>query len=1037
MPSHARLAGAIAISGLVALALSAQLAGQAASPSSGSRQSDASPGSMKLVGQVGGTVRDVAVVGDIAYLAVGPRIWVVSVADASAPRVLGMSEVLPYVVTELHADGDRVVSVGLDLRREATILTVHRQGDSAGLQVLGEAVLDCGQCSQLSISGNLAALLDSSGPRFVDIADPSNPTVYEYPFPRRYSYASYDGLVLVGGFAYLFMSTFTERGVVDPRLEVLDLADPGDPAVVARLDVGGILPTIAGNTLYTVSVAVGGAAIVQVVDVSAPTRPRLMSATRLPDQARDIVALAAANGHVFVLRERGAITVLDGLDPSAPRVVSTFDVSGAVNAATVANGRLFLGLSVPHSAVPADPPIRPGLAALDITNPRELRELGRLAVMPAMVADAVVVDEHLYATAGGDDGALWAFDLADPTMPMPETLLDLPVGSSAIGVDGKLLFVSGEDAGLYVVDVTIGGKPRVRSRAAVARGDGPIVAGNGFVHLGDHARLVSLDVRNPDLPVVLPEGWYMPPVSDLAMVGEWLYLTDFGGGWAAVDLREPEEPRLARHDLVGSDTFQIAANNNHVVIAREADFVQDLLVIDVATMTERPPAERIALPGGVAALAVAGDTGIVGTVDRRLWLFDVYDTRQELREVQWLLPDADHGSEPYFQSLRVNDELLVAATSGSGIALLRWDSPVAPQPTPSSSPVPAGHRVYLPATFADEGLRRSVGSLEQVAEWPEPVLAVANMGNRLAAYLAVLDLSDPAEPRTIGRSVDLVDEQTTADGPPRAALAVAGGLAYLSFGSGDLWVMDVTAPAQPRLVTRVPITDHWSAWSGIELAGSRAILFGNSGVRMFDLVDPRKPRQLAPVPPLDVPSTGYVTDVEVIGNTLLLTRILQQDTDPGLIAVDISDPSQPRRIGEAFAGHSAAAVVSDGRLAYVAPSFRMRSEAPLSGGIIVLDVRDPARMREVGHRLDGRVYELTCLALPEPGTLLAAGDWVTLLWDVTQPTLPRQLAMTRVAGSCLLGSALAVDGQHAHVVVREDEGRPYSLRTLRWSVGPR
>ncbi|MCZ7666454.1 MAG: hypothetical protein M5U34_04115 [Chloroflexi bacterium] len=53
----------------------------------------------KLLNQQGGAINSLAVVGQIAFVGVGPRLVIMDITNPTGPRILGQSNVLPGLVT--------------------------------------------------------------------------------------------------------------------------------------------------------------------------------------------------------------------------------------------------------------------------------------------------------------------------------------------------------------------------------------------------------------------------------------------------------------------------------------------------------------------------------------------------------------------------------------------------------------------------------------------------------------------------------------------------------------------------------------------------------------------------------------------------------------------------------------------------------------------------------------------------------------------------------------------------------------------------
>ncbi len=159
------------------------------------KQADAVPLeelSLELVGQVGGASEAVALDGSYAYLGVGPRLVVLSVADASHPAVLGQSPALGGIVHDVAvADGLAYVAAGHSLH----ILDISEPARPAARGSL--AFTD--EAYQVAVTGRspgtrlayVAAV--SAGLRILDVSDPAAPREI-----GSYTVASVPGFLLTG-----------------------------------------------------------------------------------------------------------------------------------------------------------------------------------------------------------------------------------------------------------------------------------------------------------------------------------------------------------------------------------------------------------------------------------------------------------------------------------------------------------------------------------------------------------------------------------------------------------------------------------------------------------------------------------------------------------------------------------------------------------------------------------------------------------------------------------------------------------------------
>jgi hypothetical protein len=121
-----------------------------------------------------------------------------------------------------------------------------------------------------------------------------------------------------------------------------------------------------------------------------------------------------------------------------------------------------------------------------------------------------------------------------------------------------------------------------------------------------------------------------------------------------------------------------------------------------------------------------------------------------------------------------------------------------------------------------------------------------------------------------------------------------------------------------------------------------------SGTSIYDVSDPRAPRQLARI---DLPEGWHSHKVRV-ANDIMLVNHERLGTDGvasfggGLGIYDVSDPANPREIAKwRTGGRGVHRYDFDGRYAYISPT----ADGYVGNIVMILDVADPSRPEEVGR----------------------------------------------------------------------------------------
>lgn len=257
-----------------------------------------------------------------------------------------------------------------------------------------------------------------------------------------------------------------------------------------------------------------------------------------------------------------------------------------------------------------------------------------------------------------------------------------------------------------------------------------------------------------------------------------------------------------------------------------------------------------------------------------------------------------------------------------------------------------------------------------------------------AQGLRILDISRPDAPREIGR----------VRGMEAYDVEVLGSWAYVATGAKGLKLVDVGDPAAPRAVADLftPAGFAYSdrvntAWSLTRDGETLYISPGPSDVclRIFDLADPERPRELAQV---HQQPWGWGRATAVQAGRLFFAGL------NGLHVLDVSDPTAPvelaslpeARRGVAARGHHVYAAGADGLTAY--------------------DMTDPRKPRRLGGYQAPRLPFDVAVS----GDRGYVADWNAGVhaFDLSDPDLPQPLGL-HAGEKWALG--VAADERHVYV----------------------
>jgi hypothetical protein len=418
-----------------------------------------------------GPAYDVAVADSTAYVANGPDLLVLDVADPASPS-LQVSYQPPESVYAIQVLDSRAYLLAGDLGRTTTpnrllILDIANLMD---IRVLGSCNLP-GPSNDLHVTNSTAYVADDEfGLQILDVSDPTAPTVLASTATGWHGWQ----VTAVGDHAYLAdtlrgvaiidvsnpnspallstrerptfvtdvfvdtnaaplrgsdVSTQNDIGpyayIVDPqKLWVTDMADPANPAIVSvtdlqaqdwstlRVSVSPHEPT--GQNLAYVTKEYNGLEIFNVTDPRNPARAGLFPApaqTYFTD-----VSVSPAGTHAYVTSVGGVFPPTDGMlrvvdvtDPANPAQVAAYDTPGDAHRVHLSDGVAYV----------ADG--QTGLRLVDVQQPNNPTELAHIDPPAGASTDIVFVSED-QAYVGSNGASTWwlrAYDVSDPANPTP------------------------------------------------------------------------------------------------------------------------------------------------------------------------------------------------------------------------------------------------------------------------------------------------------------------------------------------------------------------------------------------------------------------------------------------------------------------------------------------------------------------------------------------------------------------------------------------------------------------------------------------
>lgn len=266
-----------------------------------------------------------------------------------------------------------------------------------------------------------------------------------------------------------------------------------------------------------------------------------------------------------------------------------------------------------------------------------------------------------------------------------------------------------------------------------------------------------------------------------------------------------------------------------------------------------------------------------------------------------------------------------------------------------------------------------------------PCAAAEVMGNRLYAIgqgnLYVLDITRPREPRLLGTLAGL--------GTTRQ-LVIRNHLAYITARQDGLWIVDVSDPAKPTLVSHY---DTVEMATGIWVSGGLAFIATRCyGVETVDVSDPRHPRHISTLKTGEAQSCWARDGLLYIGDW----------APKKLLIADMKNPRQPVIVGEGLLDGYGDGGCLRGKYCFAATGHHSRASNKEEGqgkghGLEIFEITDPARPVFVSRVKFPALYSI----YNDMWTSRVAGDhcvvadthnglFVVAIRDIAKPTIVAQ-----------------------------------------------
>lgn len=601
------------------------------------------------------------------------------------------------------------------------------------------------------------------------------------------------------------------------------------------------------------------------------------------------------------------------------------------------------------------------------TGTVKLAPVGQLGGGAYAVAAA---DGHAYLSVGR---RLQVFALSEWRTPRPEGVFTTAGDVLGVAVAGGYAYAVEESGLLHVLDVSVPAQPRpVASLAGV--GVGELVVDGSTLFVGTGGWLAAIDVTAPRAPTAIGRVLIGDDASirQMAVADGVAYLAAGGAGLVTVDVADPRRMRVLGRLTAGGDARVVA-----VAVAGSLVYLAEYV-------PEEFPPLIAGSPSGPRAVAASAPCSLI-VVDAR----DPAAPREIHRQVvsgNDVGPLLLHGDRLYLLSGFVGGPDMAYGGRGS-LVVFDLAAPDAPTEVrtlsqdPSADLAAEGNVLYEAGYWG--GLRTlDVGSPDgprTLGSWrapigPRSVVAAGNtvfLGDHVLGGLWAVDASVPEAPMPLRFQPGPRDLFCGAD----CALAVSKGIVYAADSNAGLVVFDARPPSSLHSIATLNLRGNGN-WMDIAVSDEDVAFLvvdegdvsgrPHGGIFVLDVTEPRMPIPVAHV-------AGFRPFRVTLGEA---HHVLSVDLRGTLWIVDATDPAQPTTVAQLPLHDGTGDLAARDGYAYVSGP-----NAELS----VVDIRDPARPRRVGHVVPpgGASGEPGVTLL---GTLaLVNGHWLV---DVAQPDRP-------------------------------------------------
>jgi hypothetical protein len=621
------------------------------------------PGSVlpsPIIYQTGGQISAVAAAGNLAYVGVGPRLYILDVTDPANPQVVGVSGMLPGVIEDL------VVGEGVVYAAAGTlgiyVMDVHNPTLPQPITTIPVVY----ERHQLYLYENLLLVIDQNRIQdvkderlsqliVVDVTDPASPVQqdvlalpdwssglawyqsYLYVAIHSYYYGSEPGLLIINASALPKIEPITFLTVID------------DPFTLVIHQEKLFLSTVRGVIAYDLA------------DPLAPVEQTWYeSGFPVNDKLSTLDEVIVASSNFCDVGEcSSSLKVYPFDQPEAEKAMYGANLGYLTYDLAVEGDMIFAAVGTKLVILTISPTWTPyRLSTWDSTGIVELLSWS---------------EQRLYTFNGTEDNFA-VFETNNPAQPVSVERYDMNYTVRNFIVVEDFVYLSAYSYGLVTLHVD--DFEQVTSSLTTPFGHlsiEEIVLANHLVFTLFNGHLLTIDVSKPDQPTLItPLDWQERETNGSWSVLAWDESYLYGGmtdhHLALYDISDPMQPREVGSINLGSRICQITPQDDHVYTVTGSCFseaeaqLSQLHVVTTSDPTQPELSGSLTLNGVMLAVAAIGDYVYVANGD--VLVVDISDPSQPVLITTITTPG-------YASDLLTADGLLYVADQAGGLLIIQ------------------------------------------------------------------------------------------------------------------------------------------------------------------------------------------------------------------------------------------------------------------------------------------------------------------------------------------------------------------------------